>query len=504
MEESENINVIYSGKSIAKNTLYNLFGYGIPAVFALVIIPFLIKGIGTEKFGILSLIWVIIGYFSFFDFGIGRASTKLIAEKIGGNQFKQIPGIFWTSFFLVLLISLIGALILFFFTPSLVYNYIKISKNIQKEVLEAFFLLALSIPIITTTAAIRGVLIAYQEFGKINIIRTFLGVSMFLGPLICLIFTDNLFWIALFLIIIRLIVWILYIFQCFRINATIKNQIYLQTKLIKPILKLSGWMTISGIIAPLIIYSDRFLIGTLVSATAIAYYATPYEAVTKLLLIPGALVSVLFPAFSASYLYNRAFTKKLAFKAVKYIFIFLFPIVVVLITFAHECMNIWLGKDFAANSSLILQLLAAGVLFNGIAYIPFNFLEGIGRPDLTAKVNLIELPVYFLGMWFAIKYIGINGAAFVWFLRMVIDALILFLFLKKIMAVHFDYHFRLSYLYILILGIASVFTIFISVVYIKIILVLVILTIFLSISWKFFLFEEDKMFLISRIKIFNS
>ena len=86
MKESDRSKITYSGKSLAKNSIYNLFGYGIPLIFALVLIPLLIKGLGEERFGILNLAWVIIGYFSFFDFGIGRALTKIKKTKISNNN----------------------------------------------------------------------------------------------------------------------------------------------------------------------------------------------------------------------------------------------------------------------------------------------------------------------------------------------------------------------------------------------------------------------------------
>jgi len=500
MEYSEDL---FSGKRIAQNTIYNLLGYGIPLVFALVLIPFLIKGLGDEKFGILSLAWVIIGYFSFFDFGIGRALTKIIAEKIGTNQTEDIPRIFWTSFFLMLIVSLIGTLVLLFSAPALVYSFFKISENLQTETLNTFYILTLSIPIVTTTAGIRGALEAYQKFGIINIIRTFLGVSSFLVPLLCLIFTNSLFWIVFFLIVIRILVWILYMSQCFKLNAKIKSKLYFKTELIKPIIKLSSWMTISNIIVPLIVYLDRFLIGGLVSAAAITYYATPYEVVTKLLIIPSALTGVLFPTFSASYLNNPDFTRKLSLRAVKYVFFILYPVVLLIITFAGEGLGLWLGEKFSVNSALILQFLAAGILFNSIAYIPYAFLDGIGRPDITAKVQLIELPLYLLAMWVAIKHQGINGAAFVWMLRTIVDALILFFFAKKQFSTRIEFKFKLSYLLMFLLIVASFFPVLIINNSLKFMLVLITLIVFSYSSWRFLLVKEEKMFLISHIKIFN-
>lgn len=503
MEDSKNLNIPYSGKLLAKNTVYNLLGYGIPLIFALVIIPFLIKGLGEERFGILNLAWAVIGYFSFFDFGIGRALTKIIAEKIGTKKDKDIPSIFWTSFFLMLIVSFLGAIGVLMLTPTLVHSFFNISRNLQTEALNTFYLLALSIPIVTTTAGIRGFLEAYQKFGVINIIRILLGVFSFLGPLLCLIFTDSLIWIVFFLILLRILVWILYMNQCFQINIGLKSKLLFESGLVKSILKLSGWMTVSNLIVPLIVYSDRFLIGALVSATAITYYATPYEVVTKLLLIPGALVGVLFPTFSASYLNNPGLTKKIYFRAVKYIFLMLYPIVLLIVVFANEGLGLWLGKKFSDNSSLILQYLAIGVLFNCIAYIPYAFLDGIGRPDITARIQLIELPIYLLIMWIVIKQNGINGAAIVWMLRMIIDAIILFLFAKRQAPFHFEINFKPNYLLLVLLVITSIFPILIYDALLKLIAVSLILLTFSFVSWKYLLMEEERIFLISRIRVFK-
>ena len=96
MTRSEDLSKIYSGSRVAKNTIYNLLGYGLPLIIAVVLIPPLIKGLGEERFGILNLAWVVIGYFSFLDFGIGRALTNIIAEKIGLNQIEKISRVKFT------------------------------------------------------------------------------------------------------------------------------------------------------------------------------------------------------------------------------------------------------------------------------------------------------------------------------------------------------------------------------------------------------------------------
>ena len=75
------------------NSVWNLVGLGLPLLVALVSIPILIRGLGTDRFGILTLAWVVIGYFSLFDLGLGRAVTKLVADRLGAGASERVPAL---------------------------------------------------------------------------------------------------------------------------------------------------------------------------------------------------------------------------------------------------------------------------------------------------------------------------------------------------------------------------------------------------------------------------
>ena len=91
----------------------------------------------------------------------------------------------------------------------------------------------------------------------------------------------------------------------------------------------------------------------------------------------------------------------------------------------------WLGNEFADNSTRVLQWLAIGVFINCLALIPFALVQGVGRPDITAKLNMIELPLYLPIVLWAISVFGIVGAAFVWFARVLIDTAVLFFLARR-------------------------------------------------------------------------
>ncbi|MDR3626868.1 MAG: flippase [Ignavibacteriaceae bacterium] len=497
---AEDVKKNYSVRTIAKNTIYNLFGYVIPLVIAVIFIPFLIRGLGNERFGILNIAWIVIGYFSFFDFGIGKGLTKVVAEKIGVNQLDQIPGIFWTSLLLMMAISIILIICLFPFVPALT-NSVKISQQLHKETLDTFYILLFSIPIVSTTAGLRGVLEAYQQFYIINVLRILLGVFTFLGPILVAVFIKNLFWVVCFLVLVRLIIWVMYLFQCFKSNNAIKNNFIFDIKLLKPLWKFSIWITVANIVGPIILYSDRFIIVTLISAAAVAYYSTPFEVITKLLVLPGALTAVLFPIFSASFNNNQEIAKNILLRGIKTIFVIIYPIVFLIILFAFDIMKLWLGYKFASNSSLVLQYLALGILMNSMSSIPNNFFQGIGKPKIPTIINLLELPIYLPSMWFAIKYFGINGAAISYFIAAGIDAFAMFVVANKLFKIAFKSNFYMLLSITLLL--ALIFPFIINGVFLKIIIALVFLIIYLTIVWNFFLSQEEKLYISAKLKIIS-
>jgi O-antigen/teichoic acid export membrane protein len=487
-----------TGSLIFKNSIYNLFGYGIPLIFAILLIPPLVHGLGDERFGILNLAWIVVGYFSFLDFGIGKGLTKVIAEKIGLDHSEKIPHIFWTSLFLMLLFSSLTAIILAFLIPHLVTNVFNITKEMQSESIKIFYALAFAIPIVTTTAGLKGVLEAYQKFGIINVIRISLGIFTFLGPLIFLILTNSLFWIVVSIIIVRMIVWSLYLLHCFKVNRNIKKETQINFSSVIPVLKFSMWITLANVVGPVILYSDRFLIGALISAAAITYYATPFEIVTKLLLIPGALVGVLFPVFSSNYFYNPDQAKRLFLRGVKFIFLIIYPFVFLAVTFSYQGLELWLGEKFAQNSYLILQLLAIGILMNSISMIPNNFFQGIGKPKIPALINLFELPFYICVMWFSIKNYGIRGAAAAYLTMATIDAVIMYIVAKKSFAIKFGSNIIALSFFIMIAALIVPFLL--NELIPKTIFAFIYILCFLIIAWKYFLSKEEKFFLVSKLK----
>lgn len=482
------------GRLLVGNTILNLFGQVAPTLVAIFAIPLLIEGLGTDKFGVLTLAWVVIGYFSLFDLGLGRALTQLVSEKLGTGQDNNLAASIWTALALMLLLGCIGAVVVSLLTPWLVYSVLRIPESIQTETLWSFYTLALSIPVVISTAGLRGILEAQQRFKLINAIRIPMGVFMFVGPLCVLYFFNNLFYIIIVLVAGRLIGWVVYLVVCFSVMPVLYS-VSLQWDAVGPLLRFGSWLTVSSVVGPLMVYLDRFLIGAFISISSVAYYATPYEFVTKLSIISGALVAVLFPAFATSFAQDRNRTIALFDWGVKSSFFLLFPAALIIVVFAKEGLYFWLGADFARNSTYVLQLLAIGVFVNNIALLPFTLLQSLGRPDISAKLHLIELPFYLFALWWLVMTFGIEGVALAWVLRAGIDMVIMFFISEGLLYVEKTVFWQR----IAMIGLAALFLIvgisltslFVKVIFLSLVLVSFILTV-----WFLFFSQDERAFLV--------
>jgi O-antigen/teichoic acid export membrane protein len=422
-----------SGRLLARNTIWNLLGSGAPMLVAVACIPVLIRELGKDRFGILALAWALIGYANLFDLGLGRALTQMISKKLGAGEHHEVPDVFWTSLLLMTLLGSLGGVIVACISPWLVRHALNVPAALQHETLISFYLISFSIPVIIGTAGLRGFLEAQQRFDLINALRVPMGMFTYIGSLLALPFSRSLVPVVAVLAAGRVIAWIAHLLLCFKVQPALRHEIAWRRDFVSPLMCFGGWMTVSNVIGPLMVTLDRFVIGAYLTVAAVAYYATPFEMVTKLWLFPNSLVGVVFPAFSTSFAHDRNRTAMLYDRSVKYVLLLLFPIVLLIVVLAPDALKLWLGPDFAQHSTRVLRWLAVGVFINSLALVPSALLQGIGRPDLTAKLHMIELPAYLLALWWCISKDGIEGAAVAWTGRVALDAIVLFFLASRLM-----------------------------------------------------------------------
>jgi O-antigen/teichoic acid export membrane protein len=299
----------------------------------------------------------------------------------------------------------------------------------QADVITAFRWMALAMPAIVLTAGYRGILEAMGRFGIINIIRLPMGIFTYAGPLVAVwVGYRDLATISAVLCIGRILACGLHAVFAFRALPSDTGHGRFNRSLAGPMLQMGGWMSVSNIVSPLMNYVDRFLIGFAISAAAVAYYATPQELVLRIGIIPTAIAAVLFPMFAAQLADGSDGDWATPVRRYSLVILeLLLPFTILLILLAGPFLRWWVSPDFAAQSTLVLQIMALSALFSGLAQVPFTLLQGRGRADVTAKLHLAELPIYLCVLYWLVTQYGVTGAAIAWMIRIGGDMAMMYL-----------------------------------------------------------------------------
>lgn len=413
------------------NIAWNLGGLGVPLIVALLTVPSLIKMIGMERFGLLSLAWGLIGFAGVFDLGIGRATTQAIAGLRGSNQLDQVPSVFKTAETLSFRSGLVGTFLLVIAILAGIHTHIKYAVGLESEVTSAAYLLALVIPVQSMSAMFRGVNEAFENFREISILRIGLGVTNFFGPFCMAIFTTHLAALVSIILFSRLLAF--FLFRKFAVACAIRHlrpdaigvSVQASSAIAKQLRSFGGWFTVSCLSGPVLIQADRFFIGTLISATAVASYTIPYEFVTQSLIIVGAISSVAFPNLSAL-IHSRPHEVAPTFRRwLRRIGTLMFIVASLCALLLPVILPWWIGSNLSAESVLIGQILCIGVFANSLGSIYFALLHAYGRADITAKLHLFEIPLYLVSLYFLVATYGAVGAAIGWVGRTVLDTLLI-------------------------------------------------------------------------------
>jgi O-antigen/teichoic acid export membrane protein len=420
------VSAVGARRSIARNTVLNLAGLGIPLVVGVAVMPIITRHLGETRFGLLGLTLALLEYSGLFDFGLGLATTKHVAERLARGD-GEVSHLIVGSVVSQTLFGCVGGALFAIAAPYLVTHVFVIPPAMEAEALSVFRVLALMIPATLLLMSLRGVLEAAHRFDLSNAIRIPGSVASFVIPAAASVAGYSLPAIMMMLLVARLIVCLVTLAAVKRAIPNLRWELPDDWSMLRPLLAFGGWMSVSNVISPLLIYLDRFLLGALIGLAAVGYYTAPFDGVIRLLIVPGSLVSALFPSVSGmNALGDREALRRVFSKAVRNISLILALPALVLMLFGPTILRLWLGEAFAAHGGLAIRILAFGVLANATAHVPSSFVAALGRPEISAKFHLLELAIHVPLAWWLVTRYGVTGAALAWTIRVTFDAMLLF------------------------------------------------------------------------------
>lgn len=408
-------------RTLKANFAINVAGALVPLAVSLVTVPIYIRHIGDARYGVLSIVWVLLGYFGFLDLGLSRAAANALARLRDAPQEARAR-VLVTTLVLNLGMGLVGSLALALAGSYLLQHVLNVPEALKPEIASAFPWIVALFPLALVSGVGIGALESREEFLRANILQvvgTSLGqiVPMMLavgaGPSLAVVIPAAATVRALTVVGILLTVW--------RIEGPLRARDFTRREIVA-LLRYGGWMSVSGTLGSMLMTIDQLIIGSIAGVASVSHYVIPMNLVLRSQIIPGAMTRTLFPRFShhselqAQLLAERSFVQlSLGYGAVIGPSIYL----------AKPFLRVWLGTAFSHDLATIAEILLLGAWVGGLGWIPVAMSNARNRPDLQGKLQIYEVVPVVFAMCLGIYLFGVVGAALVWTLRSVLDTVIM-------------------------------------------------------------------------------
>ena len=403
---------------------------------ALAAVPFLLLHLGAERLGVLSLVWVLVGYFSFLDMGLGRAVTVTVASCRSGEQADESSQELQIVGTACVLMASVGTSLALVLVAALAGWGVPVrlsSPEMAQEVTQALLWMMPSLPLLLLSSVLRGHLEGVGAFRSLNLLRMPTGVMLVAGPCLTALYSPDLVWACASILLVRLV----HLLVLFQLVARVMGFRFLRmigalmraarASWLRPLLSFGGWVTVSNVVGPVIVYVDRFVIGAVLAASSVAFYAVPFDVVSRLPVLVASLCAVLLPELAR--LMRPALAGQESIHRVRRLVrrsgVLSAWVVVAMVAagwvLAPWALRVWVGADFARQGTQVTQLLLVAFGVNALAQIPFTALQAAGQVRSVALLHVAELLPYGLVLAWAISGWGVEGAALTCLFRNALD-----------------------------------------------------------------------------------
>lgn len=410
--------------SIAKHTGYNIAGKVAPLAVSLLTVPLYIHTIGLERYGILALCWLMLGYLGFLELGMGPSLQQRVAALKSGDV-KERAELFWTALWINLTMGVVGGVVIYFFANLYFGMMGEVSPEVASEITRCIPWLALAFPVDLVNSVMVGAMKGRERFLEVNLVSSASSVAMTTFPLLVAILIgprlDHLVAISL---LARAAAAIIQFFQVRRFLPLGRPQ-GPQRESSKALISFGAWVSVTTILTPVLASADRLAIGAMLGAAAVSLYTIPYNLAGRSRIFSDSLGSSLFPRFASLTATERDSLER---SATQVMLTLMTPLTLWAIVFFGPFLRLWIGPDIGARSEPVANIIIVGWWANSFMRVALARIQGGGRPDLITKLLLVELPFYFPLLYFGMQWWGIAGAALAWTIRAAADPIIMFTF----------------------------------------------------------------------------
>lgn len=395
-----------------RNASFSTIEYVITPLLYIISTPFLVHRLGINHYGIWMLANSVAGVVGVLNFGLSEATVKYVSMYRGRRDEDGVARCILSTFTLYFFLAILMGIICWVLAPFLVKRIFKISEEDFTVAIWAMRFAGIVLALRTVGSVFLSALRGFERYdltSKINIGT----LSLMTLSSVTLVFFGYGIEVVLFgMIIVSCLSLFVSIIVIKKLVQGLNIRLTFDISSAKETFSFGLFSWVQGIAATIFAQADRLLIGALIGTSAIAYYSVSINVAQQVHAAVGASTAFIFPLVSSEKEKQDGINlKKLFNKSLLFTIIVSLSILLPLLFGGKLFLRIWMGADFAANSYVLVSILACAYFLLAVNVIPHYFLLGFGEVRFVSMTNIAGGILSLTVMAFSLPFWGINGAA---------------------------------------------------------------------------------------------
>jgi O-antigen/teichoic acid export membrane protein len=401
--------------SLKANIIANFAGNIWSSLIGIIFVPFYLKYIGAEAYGLIGIFASLQMVLSLLDSGLSITLNKELSRlsvlphthQQMRNLVKTLGSVYWG-------VAVLAGVIALGLAPFLASSWVQPKDLSVQTITYAFALLSISVVFQFPAGFYSGGLLGLQRQVMLNIIRIVFATLRSAGGLLVLLYVsrDILAFFTWTLLINILQALVLKYMVWYYLPKSSARAVFDKQEL-KNIWRFAAGMTGIGITVILLTQVDKIILSKMLSLEQFGYYTIACSLGLMIYQIINPLTQSYFPRFSNLIsLNNIEKLKQVYHEACQMVSVLVLPAAFILVFFSKELIFIWTGnKTTVENTWLVTAIYAFGTGINGLLNMPYQLTLAYGWTKLGFYQNIVLLCIMTpLTIFLAYHYGAVGGA----------------------------------------------------------------------------------------------
>ncbi len=403
--------------SLKRNVLANFAGSAWSALMGLAFVPFYIRWMGVESYGVVGVFTSLMGMLAVLDLGLSQAMNREMARASSDEQdshrmadtARTLEVIYWG------VAVVVGVVIALLAKPIADY-WLNPQQLTRGGLQQAIWIMGLVIALRWPVSLYMGGLNGLQRQVQVNVLLSAVATLQGVGALLVLWFVAPTIQAFFMWQAVMALVQVIALRNALWRNLPNRQAGRFNKKVLNDIWRFAAGMSGISLLATILTQLDKVILSKILPLSEFGYYTFAATVAAVLFRLIGPVFTAYYPRLTELVSRNdKQGLVRTYHQGSQVMAIAILPATIALVLFSKEILDVWTGNpDMALHASLLISLLAIGNALNGLMHMPYALQIAHGWTRLALVQNVIALAVLAPAIYFATLRWGAVGAAAVW------------------------------------------------------------------------------------------